>query len=347
MKETKPKKEKKIDPYSFEGIPGLGPVKIEALKQEGFYNTLQVIHKTPTWLKDVTGCDRDEAGEIFGLMKKRLRDAKVILPQEMTGTELLAERLKVERIGTGCNAIDHLLNGGIECRCITEVYGENGSGKTQFSHTLTIQVQRKKEDGGLAEEGKPPPMVLYIDTENTMRPERIISILKGKGMIKEDKEAEKYLDHIIIRKATDAVQQINYIKDAIEMVQHVPIRLIILDSGTSLFRSDYLGRGNTKSKFDLMNEMVHDLRAIAENNNIAILFVNQIYHKPDEMYGADPDIPYGGNIIGHAMPYRLKTMKSGSKHKLRIKKSPYQDNNDCVFEITEAGVVDPTATVKR
>jgi RecA/RadA recombinase len=96
-----------------------------------------------------------------------------------------------------------------------------------------------------------------------------------------------------------------------------------------------------------MNEMVHDLRAIAENNNIAVLFVNQIYNKPDDLFGADPDIPYGGNIIGHGMPYRFQLMKPGRFHMMRIKKSPYQANDDCVFDITADGLVDPPPKVKK
>lgn len=367
---AKPPKVKEIDPLELEDVPGIGPIGKKALLREGYENTWMVVKKTPTWLKDVTNMDRDKANEAFMFMKKNLIKAGYLQSQEMTATELGHMREKIQRISTGCNAFDHLIDGGIECRSMTEVYGENGSGKTQLGHVLAIQVQRPVVEGGLLEDGKPPPMVLYIDTENTCRPERLTSILIGKKMIvdfpkalktkiekheildldelslqkkileQQTKEKERYTDHIIVRKASDAVQQIEIIKWAVKAVQHLPIRLIIVDSMTAQFRTDYLGRGNTKTKFDLLNEMAHDLKAIAEDHNIAVLAVNQIYHKPDDSFGADPTIPYGGNVWGHMVPYRLKIEKSGTKKKLTLKKSPYQPESQCRFDITEAGLVD-------
>lgn len=365
------KAEAKKDPYSLEGVTGLGPASIKALNTEGIYSTFQLIHKNPVWLKDVTGMEKDKAGQCFKEMRQALINAKVISEQEMTATQSLQERKKVKRIETECRVVDHLLNGGIECGSITEIYGENGAGKTQMSHTLAVQVQRPIEDGGLAVKGEAPPLVLYIDTENTFRPERIMSILVGKKLIsdlptdlknkvlegkilkpeelklkeeieaKQEKEASKYMDNIIVNRVSDAIAQCTLINTTISTVQHVPIKLIIVDSGTSLFRGSYLGRGNIKNKFDLMNEMIHDLLNIAELNKIAILFVNQIYNSPtDDNPGQDPDIPYGGNIIGHAIIYRLKIEKSGQKRRMKIMKSPYQANDDVRFDIGASGLVD-------
>jgi DNA repair protein RadA len=361
------------DPYSLEGVPGLGPAGIKCLNKEGFYTTLQVIHKNPTFLKDVTGMDKDEAGEAFAFMKKKLAAAGKISAMERSATEILLERQNLKRIKTSCKAMNHIFNGGLECGSITEIYGENGCGKTQTAHEFAVDVQLPEDQGGLAIEGQAPPLVLYLDTENTFRPERIVSILAGKKLIpafpqeiktkvaeskilspgeiavyddikaKQIKEAERYLDSIIVIRVSDAYAQVQKIKEIISMVEQIPmIKLIIVDSGVALFRSEFLGRGNIKNKFDLMNEMVHDLLAIAEWNKLPVLFINQIYHSPTEQnYGADPDEPYGGNVIGHAIPYRIKMEKSGyGKHKATIKKSPYQDNDVVRFDITDAGLVD-------
>jgi meiotic recombination protein DMC1 len=53
---------------------------------------------------------------------------------------------------------------------ITEAFGEFRCGKTQIAHTLCVTAQLPRKQGGGA--GK----VLFIDTENTFRPERIKSI---------------------------------------------------------------------------------------------------------------------------------------------------------------------------
>lgn len=39
---------------------------------------------------------------------------------------------KERKISTGCPVINEYLNGGLDRRCITEIYGESGCGKTQF-----------------------------------------------------------------------------------------------------------------------------------------------------------------------------------------------------------------------
>src|SRR5207245_3527566 len=103
--------------------------------------------------------DKDKAGEAFAFMRKNLISAGLLSPQKASCTELLQRRKTIKRIQTGCRGIDHLLNGGFECGSITELYGENGAGKTQLTHTSCIQVQFPLEEGGLAEAGQAPPLV--------------------------------------------------------------------------------------------------------------------------------------------------------------------------------------------
>ncbi|MEM0226527.1 MAG: DNA repair and recombination protein RadA, partial [Thermofilaceae archaeon] len=71
-------------------------------------------------------------------------------------------------LSTGCRCLDSLL-GGIEPPLVLEVAGPPASGKTQLCHQLAVMVQLPRERGGLS--GR----ALYIDTEGTFRPERIIS----------------------------------------------------------------------------------------------------------------------------------------------------------------------------
>ena len=119
---------------------------------------------------------------------------------------------------------------------LTEVYGEFGSGKTQFCHTMCVTVQKPKEEGGL------DGTVLYIDTENTFRPERIVTIAKAHGM-----DPEKVLDRIMVARAYNSAHQTLILEEASHMIQENNIKLLIVDSAVGLFRAEYLGRGNTFS----------------------------------------------------------------------------------------------------
>ena len=79
-------------------------------------------------------------------------------------------------IKTGCDSLDELLKGGIETGSITEMYGEFRTGKTQLCHTLCVTCQLPIKDGGGA------GMAMYIDTEGTFRPERLVEIAKRYGL---------------------------------------------------------------------------------------------------------------------------------------------------------------------
>lgn len=69
-------------------------------------------------------------------------------------------------IGISC------ISGGIETGSITEIYGEFRTGKSQICHTLAVNCQLPLDMGGC--EGK----CLYIDTEGTFRPERLLDVAR-------------------------------------------------------------------------------------------------------------------------------------------------------------------------
>ena len=61
-------------------------------------------------------------------------------------------------------------SGGMETGSLTELFGEFRTGKTQLCHTLCVTCQMPVDQGG--GEGK----AMYIDTEGTFRPQRLVQI---------------------------------------------------------------------------------------------------------------------------------------------------------------------------
>lgn len=88
----------------------------------------------------------------------------------VTATELHSKRAELITLTTGSRDLDKLLGGGMETGSITEIFGEFRSGKTQICHTLAVTCQLPISQGG--GEGK----CLYIDTEGTFRPERLLAV---------------------------------------------------------------------------------------------------------------------------------------------------------------------------
>ena len=126
-----------------------------------------------------------------------------------------------------------LLGGsGVETGGITEFFGEYRTGKTQIMHQLCVNVQLPKSEGGL--EGK----ALYIDTEGTFRPERLIQMAEAKGL-----DYHQVLKKVIYARAYSSDHQIMLIKDAQKIITEQNIKLVIVDSLISHFRSEYIGRG--------------------------------------------------------------------------------------------------------
>lgn len=353
-----------VDITKLQKVPGLGPVGIKALENEGFSNMTQIIAMLkPTELVAITGMEKDKVGAAYDYMRDALISANVIKKKTNNALELFKHRKQIKRLKTSCSTIDNLLDGGFEYGSMTEIYGENGSGKTQTSHTCVVNTIIEDEKA----------LVLYIDTEKTFRAERILMILDGKGKLtpmpnsivnklidekpldsEEEKiyqeitekqiiEATPYLERIIVWEASDAYQQMMHVNNANGLISGSGVKLLIIDSGTSLFRGEFLERGSSKTKFNFMNEMLHKIKGMAETYNIPVLFINQIYNKPDQMFGKDPDIPFGGNIVGHIFHTRLKLeiVGGGKRHRMKIIKSPYLANNEALFSIGKAGIIDP------
>ncbi len=320
---------------SIEDLPGVGVATAEKLKEAGF-NTIESIAVASPQELALTA----EVGEaVAGKIILAARQAADIGGFE-TGDVVFERRKIVGKLTTGCNAFDTLLGGGVETQAITELYGEFGSGKTQVSHQLTVNVQLPREKGGL--DGS----AIIIDTENTFRPERIAQMVSGvKKKYKEDLSPEDVLKNIHVARAYNSNHQILLVDTASELADKLrdsnkPVRLIVVDSLTAHFRAEYVGRGTLADRQQKLNKHMHDLMRFADVNNAAVVVTNQVMSKPDTFFG-DPTRPIGGHIVGHTATFRLYLRKSkGDKRIARLVDSPYLPEGEAVFTVTTDGVVD-------
>jgi DNA repair protein RadA len=200
---------------------------------------------------------------------------------------------------------------------------------------MCVTVQKPKEEGGL------DGTVLYIDTENTFRPERIVSIAKAYGM-----DPEKALDKIIVARAYNSAHQQLILEEASQLIRENNVKLLVVDSAVGLFRSEYLGRGTLSVRQQRLNKFVHLLVRIAETYNCAALATNQVMASPDVFFG-DPTRPIGGNVVAHTSTYRIYFKKSGKKRIARMVDSPHHPEQEVIFALGEAGVIDPDSDTKK
>lgn len=313
----------------LDSIEEIGPATKLNLMKAGIGSVKELIVRGPHNISEITGISIEKAVELCNKARIKLEESEVIDKSFITATELYNKRQNIERVSTGSRSLNKLLGGGIETGSITELYGEFGSGKTQICHTTAILVQQKKKEGGL--EGK----AIYVDTENTFRPERIVSISKARNI-----DHLNSLENIIVAKVFNSSHQELVIQELGKVIENNNIKLVIIDSAISHFRAEFLGRGTLSDRQQRLNKLMHILIRIAELYNIAIIITNQIQSTPDIVFG-DPYRPTGGNIIAHASTYRIYLKKAGKNRIARIVDSPYHPEIEALFSLGEEGITDP------
>ena len=317
-----------MEDMKLSSLEGVGPVTTRKLSDAGIHNVMDLIVRGPVEISEITGMEKDTAEKIVNKARQHLVDGGKLAGDFVSASEIYDNRQKIGRITTGTDCLDSLFGGGLETQALTEVYGEFGCGKTQFAHTMSVMVQRSKEEGGL--EGG----VLYIDTENTFRPERIVSIAKAHNM-----DPLQVLQNITVARAHSSSHQTLILESAGPVIEANNIKLIVADSAVGLFRSEYLGRGTLSNRQQKINHFVHLLSRYAEIYNCAAIATNQVMASPDVFFG-DPTRPIGGNVVAHTSTYRIYFKKAGKKRIARMVDSPHHPEEEVLFALGEAGVMD-------
>ncbi|MDR2873298.1 MAG: DNA repair and recombination protein RadA [Methanobrevibacter sp.] len=308
----------------LEDLPSVGEKTAQKLKDAGFADMMRLATATAKELSV-----KAEIGE--GVAEKVIEAARKAEDIDFeTAYDVMERRKEVGRINVGSSAFNDLIGGGIETQSITEVFGEFGSGKSQISHELAITVQLPVESQGLDGE------CVFIDTENTFRPERIEQIATAF-----DIDHHEALQKIHIARAFNSSHQMLMAEKVNELIQSgTNIKLVIVDSLMAHFRAEYIGRESLATRQQKLNQHLHTLQNIATTYNIAVFLTNQVQARPDAFFGS-PTKAIGGHVLGHASTYRVWLKKGlAGKRIARLVDSPHLPEGECVFKITSEGIVD-------
>ncbi|MCK4415858.1 MAG: DNA repair and recombination protein RadA [Thermoplasmatales archaeon] len=309
----------------IDDLPGVGPAIAEKLTDSGYIDMMSIAVSSPKELSDIADIGETTAAKIIQAAR---RSADV--GSFETGVALLERRSKVGCITTGSKSFDELMGGkGFESQAITEFFGEFGSGKTQIVHQMCVNAQLPEEKGGLSSH------VFYIDTENTFRPDRIKQMTEAY-----DLDTDEILSKIHVARAYNSSHQMLLAEKVNELSKEFSARLLIVDSLTSHFRAEFIGRGALADRQQKLNKHMHALLRWGDLNNGVVLVTNQVSSKPDAFFG-DPTRPIGGHIVGHTATFRLYLRKSkGGKRIARLIDSPHLPEGEAVFSVSEKGIRD-------
>jgi RecA/RadA recombinase len=154
-------------------------------------------------------------------------------------------------ISTGSSNLDRFLRGGIRTGIITNIFGESGSGKSQFCYSICANALKKYKDVKL----------IFIDTSGNFRPERILDMT-------DDHNSDKILYNIHYIRPYSIKDQF----EAIKKIYDIKPKLVIIDTITSLISLE------TKhiSRHLILMKFIHELAHYAIKNNCAIVTTNMV-----------------------------------------------------------------------
>ena len=316
-----PARSLKMEKLILKDLPGVGAATAEKLESAGYRDLMSVAVATLGEIVETTGVSEAVARKMINAARDSMKMGFE------TGTEILRKRELVNKINTGSEAFNAMMGGGFETAAITECFGEFGSGKTQIGHLLAVNT--------LAAD--PEATVVFIDTENTFRPERIKQFAIGAKLDPDDTLAK-----IMVAKAYNSDHQMLLAEKVESLIteQGKKVKLIVVDSLTSHFRAEFIGRGTLAERQQKLNRHMHVLSRIAGAYNICVYVTNQVMAKPDQFFG-DPTTSIGGHIVAHASTFRiyLRKGKKGTRVAKLIDAPNLPDAEVCV-EVTETGLRD-------
>ncbi|KAI9229046.1 MAG: Rad51-domain-containing protein [Piptocephalis tieghemiana] len=306
---------------------GISPQDTKKLLDAGYHTVESIAYTPKKELLNVRGISEAKADKIAA-------EASKLVPMGFTtATEYHQRRSELVMISTGSSELNKLLGGGLETGSVTEIFGEFRTGKSQLCHTLAVTCQLPIDMGG--GEGK----CLFIDTEGTFRPARLLATAERFGL-----NGEEVLDNVAYARAYNSDHQTQLLIQASAMMTESRYALLIVDSATSLYRTDFSGRGELSARQMHLARFLRMLLRLADEFGVAVVITNQVVSQVDggAMFVADPKKPIGGNIIAHASTTRLYLRKGrGEQRVCKIYDSPCLPESEAIFSINADGIGDP------
>lgn len=252
----------------------------------------------------------------------------------VTGGDLIQQFKRRGYLTSGCQGLNQILyeNKGFETQKIYEVYGPEGTGKSNLLHQLICTAYLPPDKGGLG------AGAIYIDTEGTFSVKRLGEIAPRFGIDPDE------ISQNVIKAAPPTSDVLLFLAEAeLEKLAHeTGARLFCLDSIATHFRSEYGSeRQCLPERQQKANKVVHALKRVAQQANGVAILTNQVTANVTGI--GRPWQHSMGNVIGHESQVRIRiSVKStaDSTRSFYIEKALDLPPREVILELTEQGFVD-------
>jgi RecA/RadA recombinase len=235
--------------------------KYQKIKENGLLNPQFLGLLTKAELITIFGISSTEKNiENLNEVMKKLK--KAISIQE----EKVVKKAKWT-LSTGSQNLNQLFDQqGLLSGEITLLYGAFRTGKSQLAHQCVFEVYTKFKDD------LPQKFALFIDTENTFRPERIRQMASAHHI-----DPNEILNHIDII-STSTLSEFSLVFPKIEaLIEENQIKFIVIDSLTKIFRLE-IAKNEKKISAIIaeLSKILMKLNIWARRYNIPILVTSQV-----------------------------------------------------------------------
>lgn len=251
--------------------------------------------------------------------------AEIIEEETVGGSAIVLDQLTktdVDTIPTGIPEVDEITGiGGVPRGRMTEIYGNEGTGKTSFCLHMIAEANKRGICAGI------------VDSEHALSIKRmeIMGIDKSKVLLSQPDYGEQALEITEV------------------MIRSGKLGIVVVDSVAALTPKTEIdkdmGEATMGSQARLMSQAMRKLVAVTAKENVALVFTNQIRSKLGTW--GSPDVTTGGNALKFYCSLRLslkrigslqdsKGSKLASRYKITVVKNklavPYRETEYCVGE---------------
>lgn len=213
-----------------------------------------------------------------------------------------------------CPPLDEMLDGGVESGCLTLLYGEAGTGKTNLCLTLArnLALQGKK--------------TIFVDSEGVSL--QRLKQMSGKGQ-------DSVLKEVLVSEVHSLDDQDRMITQAIKLVEgNSDVGLIVVDSMTMFYR--LASKDEERAERRVLAGESAKLLTLARRRNVPVVVTSQVY--TDIETGTFEAL--GGNVLHHNAKtiIRLERLAPGKRRAVLMKHRHLAEGRTAIFYLTNNGI---------
>jgi len=303
--------------FKLDDLEGIGPIAITKLNKVGITSPLDVVIRGAKEFSRVSGISTDTSAKHLRQMKKMLVESGLEIDIKDIQS-LRALRKNQIRVPLKVEEIDEMTRGGFETQSLYEIWGDEGSGKTQL--VMTAMAEYLGAGHG----------VMMVDCEGTFDLDRFEEICKARHI---EYDEDKLGYHLY----SDESELEHGLQTMCEELIERDVKLIIIDGLVGLMRLAFEGRGELNERQIELKGILKYLRNLSILLNTSIIITNQVTANVGGF--GSPIKPIGGFILGHYVKYICWIFKGMKNNRtIRLTKSPKHPVGDYKCFVNEEGI---------